>query len=125
MSLCTTDELIALTGTTYPTATLTAIIAQADRTVKSWLSFAGLSLPDSDDDLKTASLNLSICGLLTRMRLDGTKPSQIRIGDLSISEYTEDAITALTDNARNFAHAYILSHGSDDRARYYLRKVNP
>jgi hypothetical protein len=58
------------------------------------------------------------------MRLDGTKPAQLRIGDLTVSDDIESAITNLTAKAREHTQAYIKSHGSDDRARYYLRKVN-
>lgn len=125
MALCTTAELINLTGTTYSTTILDEIIAQADRTISSWLSFAGISLPGSDDGLKSASVNLSICGIITRMRLDGTNPASLRIGDISTSDDLDTAITALIDKARESAQAYIKSHGSGDRARYYLRKVNP
>lgn len=124
MALCSTSELVNLTGTTYSTTILDDIIAEADRTIGTWLSFAGLSLPGSDNDLKSASLKLSICGILTRMRLDGTKPAQLRIGDLTVSDDIESAITNLTAKAREHTQAYIKSHGSDDRARYYLRKVN-
>jgi len=121
----TTAELVSLTGSPLSSAILQAIIDQADRDIVSQLRLANISAPGSDDDLKAASLKLSIAGVVRRGQLDGSKPvSSIRIGDISTSEDPDEAIRQLTESAGKNIEAYIMSHGTQRRDRWYLRKVN-
>lgn len=124
MSYCTNAELTLLTGTGLSTTIQDAIIAEADREINARLALAEISAPGSDDKLKSASLNLSIVGVLTRMRLDGSKPASIRIGDISASDDIDTAISELQKKAWAAVDSYILTHGTYDRSKWYVRKVN-
>lgn len=91
MAYSTATELKALTGATLADADLEAIIDQADRTIDAKLRIAGIT-GANPADLKAASLEYSIAGLLTRYRLDGTKPASLSVGGLSMSDNIDSAI---------------------------------
>ncbi len=124
MSLCSRTELTALTGTEYDDAIQQEIIDQSDREIKARLALAEISAPSSDDKLKVASLNLSIAGVLTRMRLDGSRPSSLRIGDITITDNLDSAIVEFKNKANEMITSYILTHGTYDRYRWMIWKVN-
>ena len=124
MAYCTNAELTALTGTSLSTDIQGAIIAQADREINARLALAGLSASASDDTLKAASLNLSIAGVMTRLRADGSKPSSLKVGDISMGDNIDAAITELKTRADESITAYIRSNGTYSRDRWYIRKVN-
>jgi len=84
-------ELQNLTGTALSQTILEAIIAQSDRTIDAKLRRAGITGADTND-LKAASLEYSIAGLLTRYRLDGTKPASLSLGGFSMSDNIDSAI---------------------------------
>jgi hypothetical protein len=66
MTYCTTDELVALTGSTLnATTVLTPIITAADREIDAYLAPYGLS-GSATGAMKQASLKLSMAGLLDR-----------------------------------------------------------
>jgi hypothetical protein len=66
MTYCTTDELVALTGSTLnATTVLTPIITAADREIDAYLAPYGLS-GSATGAMKQASLKLSMAGLLER-----------------------------------------------------------
>jgi len=66
MAYCTNSELTLITGTTLSTSIQNAIIDQSDREIKTRIRTEGLTPPISDDDdLKTASLELSKAGIIT------------------------------------------------------------
>jgi len=124
MAYCTSTELTALTGTSLSSSVQDSIIAQADREIKAKLSLAGVSAPTSDDTLKSASLNLSIAGVLIRQMNDGTKPAQFKVGDISVSDNIQKAIEQHTNKAWDLVDMYIETHGSYEQYRWYIRKVN-
>jgi hypothetical protein len=66
MSLCTTTELATLTGSALPTATLQAIIDQAERTATTYLAPHKLSL--SGDTAKAAVLSLAQAGVARHLK---------------------------------------------------------
>lgn len=67
MGYCTTDELVALSGTTLDATTiLTPIIAAADREIDAFLTTYGLTGSSTQGAIKQASLKLSMAGLLER-----------------------------------------------------------
>ena len=124
MAYCTNAELTSLTGTSLTTAVQDAIIDQSDREIKARLALADISAPASDDTLKAASLNLSIAGVFTRLRADGSKPSSLKVGDISMGDNIDAAISELKNRAWESVTAYIRSNGVQSRDKWYLRKVN-
>ena len=97
---------------------------QADREIKARLALADITAPASDDTLKAASLNLSIAGVFTRLRADGSKPSSLKVGDISMGDNIDAAISELKNRAWESVTAYIRSNGVQSRDKWYLRKVN-
>lgn len=124
MAYCTNAELTALTGTSLSTDILDAIIAQADREINARLSRADISAPASDDILKAASLNISKAGIITHDRMSGAKTSSIKVGDISMSDNFDAAISSLYAKAWESVDSYIKSNGVYSRDRWYLKKVN-
>jgi len=123
MAYCTTDEVIALTGTSLSAVSvLPEIIAQADREIDAQLSLAGLSSPGSNDILKAAALNLCVAGVMTRLKSDGTMASK-KIGSLSIS-YADlpKSIEEHRKKAKELIKAYILTQ--ETKRKWYFHKVN-
>ena len=108
MTYASTAELAALTGSTLPTTTLTAILDEADRQIKSRLALSEVSAPASDDKLKSAALSLGRAGLLQW-------GSPEKLDNVTITELREDAHAAID--------SYALSSASD-RYRFSIRKVN-
>ena len=124
MVYCTNTELTALTGTSLSTDIQDAIIAQADREINARIRRAGLSTPASDDTLKAASLNISKAGIITHDRMSGAKTSSIKVGDISMSDNLDAAISSLYTKAWESVDSYIKSNGVYSRDRWYLKKVN-
>jgi len=123
VTYCTTAELVALTGTTLdPTTVLEPIINQAEREIDTRLAKFSLS-GSAAPGIKSACLKLSIAGLLTRYRLDGTQPSSIKVGDYAASDNIDQAIAKLTADAWALVDDYILVNANAGD-QYYLRKVN-
>ena len=108
MTYASTSELATLTGTTLPTATLTAILEDADRQIKNRLALSDVSPPDSDDKLKSACLSFGRAGLLMWGMPE-------KLDNVTISELREDAHAAID--------SYVLASASD-RYRWSIRKVN-
>jgi hypothetical protein len=108
MTYATTSELATLTGSTLPTATLTAILEECDRQIKSRLAIAEVSPPAADDKLKSACLSLGRIGLLTWGSPD-------KLNNVTITELREDAHAAID--------SYTLASATD-RYRWSIRKVN-
>lgn len=108
MTYASTAELTALTGSTLPTATITAILEEADRQIKNRLAIAEVSAPASDDKLKSAALSLGRAGLLMW-------GSPEKLDNVTITELREDAQAAIDSYAVTSA---------TDRFRWNIRKVN-
>lgn len=120
---CTTAELAALTGSTLDATTILApIIEQAEREIDTKLAKFSLS-GSTADGIKSACLKLSIAGLLTRYRLDGTQPASIKMGDYSSSDNIDQAIAKLTADAWELVDDYVQAN-ANTADQYYLRKVN-
>jgi len=101
MAYTTYAEVLAATGTALPQATVEILIAQADREIDSYLAKQGITADGSNVAIISASLNLSICNVLTRYRMDGTKESSTleysdRTNvDSAIATYRANAIQSL------------------------------
>ena len=119
MSYCTTAELVTATGSTYDTATLQALIDRADRQINARLQAARVS--GSSDAVKEASLSLSISMMLTRMRMDGIKPSSLNMGGvLSMSDNIDEAIKNLEIRAWQLVED-MIAYAAPSR-RYYIAR---
>ncbi len=123
MSLASRTELAALTGSSLDDAILQEILDQADREISARLALAEISAPSANDTLKAASLNLSIAGVLTRTRLDGSHPSSISVGDISVSDNLDTAILEFKTRSNELIDSYIKTHGIYDRYRFMIRKT--
>lgn len=96
---------MSATGSAYTTAELQALIDRADRQIDARLRAARVA--GSGDAIREASLSLSIAMLLTRMRMDGTKPASLSLGGLSMSDNIDQAIKELQDRAWELVDEHI------------------
>ena len=124
MPYCIYPELVNLTGSELTVNELNEIIVQADSEIDGLLYAAGLTPPGSDSILKAASLKLSIAGVVTRHRMDGTQPSSLSIGGLSLSDNLDGAITELRNGAKSLIDAYIRKATAALRQSSRIYKVN-
>lgn len=118
MSYCTPAELISATGATYDNTTLQALIDRADRQIQARLNAARAS--GSSDAIKEASLSLSVSMLLTRMRMDGSKPASLSMGGLSMSDNIDTAIAELEGRAWDLVDDHI-SYAAPSK-RYHIAR---
>lgn len=121
-SYCTYAEVVALSGTVYPQATVEALIVFADRDLNAMLKANGYAAAYTDDDLKEAGLNLAMARLLTRMRMDGTKPNSLTLpGGLSMSDSIDKAIEGhrqvAIEKVQNYADSHLSSGGTSGYER--------
>lgn len=123
MTYCTTAELVLLTGSALPTATLTAIVEQGDREIDTYLAPYGVAADASA--CKSASLELAKAGILDRMRLDGTQPDQSTEGDYSQTVQIESAIKRHRAAAFDLLDRYVsaASAASASVSKYHIVKV--
>mgnify|MGYP000893321392 CR=1 FL=1 len=119
MSYCTVEDLVAATGSAYDAVTLQALIDRADRQIDARLMAARVG--GGGPAVREASLSLSIAALLTRMRVDGTKPSSLAIGGLSMSDNVDSAIAALEAKASGIIDSYVAQQQEHKRRRAWVR----
>lgn len=100
------------------------LIEQSDRQIKTWLALLGVSAPSSNDTLKTASFCLTTANLLTRFRMDGTKPSNLSIGDFSMSDDVDESIKNLRNEAKELTDEYARTQSAYRKYKYYIKRVN-
>jgi hypothetical protein len=124
MAYSTNAELTLLTGTALSTTIQDAIIAQADREIDARLYEAGLTPPGSDAMLKAASLDLSIAGVMTRARMDGTQPGSLSVGEMTSSDNIDAAIAELKAKASVIIDAYVRKATAALRQSSRIYKVN-
>jgi hypothetical protein len=103
-------DVTDLTGNpaSYTQAELEAFIARAEGEVEGWLYELAVTGDAASAILKTAVLNLSISVMYTRMRIDGTKPSNLTMGDLTQGDNIQEAIDSLRAQARSQVESYAL-----------------
>lgn len=125
MPYCIYPELVNLTGSELTVNELDEIIVQADSEIDACLYEAGLTPPGSDSILKAASLKLSIAGVVTRHRMDGTQPPQLNLSGILSADYSMDtAIQELRNGARLLIVAYIRKATAALRQSSRIYKVN-
>lgn len=120
-SYCTYAEVLAMTGTAYPQATVEAIIVLADKELNAMLAAKGIAAAYTDTGLQEAGLNLTMARVLTRMRMDGTKPNTLTLGGLTMSDSIDKAIEGHRAVAMQLVQAYIDAHTASGGASGYER----
>lgn len=96
-----------MTGTAYPQATVEAIIVLADKELNAMLAAKGFAAAYADIGLQEAGLNLALARLLTRMRMDGTKPTSLSLPNgLTMSDSVDKAIEGHQRKAESLVYAY-------------------
>jgi len=113
MSYCTTAQLVSLSGSAYDNSTLQAFIDSADRQINARLLVDHVS--GSGDGITEASIALSKSILLTRMRLDGTKPASLNMGGVSASDNIDEAIKNLEARAWTLVEQFIGAYAPSRR----------
>lgn len=71
---CTTAQLVSLTGTNLPSATVQAIIDQGGREIDAYLAPYGITVSASVDAAITANIKLSQAELYNLQRIDVDHP---------------------------------------------------
>jgi hypothetical protein len=117
----TVDEMVSATGTTMERIPLARMCERVGRHISSRLSRAGLSNSYSDDALRTAALDLAVVDLLTRYRMDGTKPPSLTLGQFSMSDNIDGAIEGLKEEAASLIQDHIKRNRT---YRQVVRVVN-
>ena len=102
-----------LTGSTLGQTVLEAIIDQGERDIDSWLAKKDLTGSSGDSHLKSASINMGIYYLLLRYDLDGTKPNQLSIGELTMQSNVDGRMDRCLQNAKDEVDIYIQENGGD------------
>lgn len=121
---CTYTELANETGSTLSQTILEELINQAEREVNARLRVSGIT-GSADDALKSATLKLATANLLTRYRLDGTKPAGLTIGELSMSDNIDEAIRNLVAGGLALVQDYIKIRASTSTTgKQYVKRVN-
>ena len=109
---------MSATGSAYTTAELQAFIDRADRQINAKLNAARVS--GSGDAVKEASLCLSTSMLLTRMRMDGSKPASLSVGGLSMSDNIDQAIETYEARAWELVNEHIARYAPS--RRFYIAR---
>jgi predicted acyl esterase len=120
-SYCTYAEVLAMTGTAYPQATVEAIIVLADKELNAMLAAKGFAAAYADIGLQEAGLNLALARLLIRMRMDGTKPDMLAVGGLTMKDSVDAAIAGHRAAADVLISAYADAHLSSGGVSGYER----
>jgi hypothetical protein len=99
MAYCTTTDVYLEAGSSVGTVTetdITNMIVRSDKEIKSRLRALGItSYPDSDDDLETASIQLTIAKIKRRQSQELSRPNSLSLGsDISFSVRPEDEAKA-------------------------------
>jgi hypothetical protein len=109
------SDIVNLTGTDLDTATVEALIAEADREIDAILDREGLSVPSPTPDLvKLASQYLASALVLRRSRADGSHPDSARIGDYGEQTRIGDVIAEFESRGREALREYIRRYKSAD-----------
>lgn len=124
MSYSTNAKLTQMTGTTLSSTIQDALILEADYEINSYLYAAGLTPPASDTTLEAASLKLSTALVMTRHRMDGTMPGSLNIGDFSMSDNLDGAISELRNGAKLLIDGYIAKTKAATYRATRIYKVN-
>lgn len=123
MAFCEYTDIQNLTGTTLSQSIIEAIIAQSDREITGILAKVGLS-GSATGLVKSASIELSIAGIITRHRMDGTMPSTITLGGLTMSDNLDAAINYHRQVGLRYVQDFIDANSGSTSADNWVYVVN-
>lgn len=101
-------DLQNYTGSTLSQTILEQIIDFAEAELALLLTEYGGTADTSDTGLQYAVMLLSVSGLMTRMRMDGSKPSALNLGDMAMNDNIDLAKTELEAKARMIVKGYCI-----------------
>lgn len=113
MSYCTYADIVARSGTELAQSIVEALIADADRNIRARLKQHGIAAPAEADELTTASIALTMSRLVTRLRMDGTRPSSVTIGGISQSDSNDNIVQQHEREADSAIAAFIAGARGD------------
>jgi hypothetical protein len=102
---CSVEDLMNATSSTIGRVPLALIVEDATRIVKSKLLLYGM-VGAAGTAVQAATLNYAVVGLLTRYRMDGTKPASLSIGEFSASDTIDSMIIELKQRADKLIKEY-------------------
>lgn len=123
MAYCEYTDIQYMTGTTLSQTIIEAIIAQSDREIDGILSKVDLS-GSATGLIKAASIELSIAGIITRHRMDGTMPSSIAIGGLTMSDNLDASINYHRELGLKYVQDFIDVSTTSSAADNWVYIVN-
>lgn len=113
MAYCTYTDVQLETGTalgTITTSDITARILQSDKEIAGKLRQRGLTAPAvATDDLKTASIHLTVAWVKRRQSHELSRPGSLNLGDISFSAQPETEAQQAEAKAEEAILAYIAS----------------
>jgi hypothetical protein len=109
MAYTTYAEIVILTGTTYPQATIEGIITKADAIVDGWLADFN-AVGTAHAMLASASADVAKAILLERMAFDNSKPNSLTIGEFSASDNTDRKIETLMARAKETVKNWVTKN---------------
>jgi hypothetical protein len=122
MRYATVEDLQAITGSTNERLVLGRVIENTTQEVFQYLNKAGVS--GSGNVIKAATLKLATADLMTRWRMDGSKPQSLTIGVISMKDDNDGAIANLRQEAWELLHRYVMSTSQFSRYRWRIRRGN-
>lgn len=118
MAYCTIADVKLEAGTALGTVTdddITNLITRSDEEIVSTLVARGYAAPTSDNNLKTASIKLTIAKIKRRQAEELSRPGSLSLGsDISFSVSPETEAKALISEAYRAIENYILSANSSN-----------
>ena len=111
---CSIEDVQNMTDTELSRVNLGIIVEDATKRVMSKLLLYGIS-GGSGDQISAATLNLALVGVLTRYRIDGTKPASVTVDGKSSSDNVDQNIATLEARADQLIQDYVK----------YLSRTNP
>jgi hypothetical protein len=122
MRYASVEDLQAITGSTNERLVLGRVIENTTQEVFQYLNKAGVS--GSGSVIKAATLKLATADLMTRWRMDGSKPQSLTIGVISMKDDNDGAISNLRNEAWELLHRYVMSTSQFARYRWRIRRGN-
>lgn len=122
MRYVTVEEFASFSGSTSPRITLATVIESASAEITERLKYAGLS-GGGGPTIKNVCMKLATADLITRYRMDGSKPESLTIGVISMKDGIDAASMTLRTDAYALLEKYIIDNGQS-KYRYYIRRTN-
>jgi arginase family enzyme len=112
VAYCTTTDVYLETGAKLGTITITDVgdmIVKSDKEIITKLRNLGITTPPvSDDDLNTASIQLTIAKIKRRQAQELSRPNSLSLGgDISFSASPEAEAKAAEDKAQEAIERYV------------------